>query len=883
MGEVYRATDTRLGRDVALKLLPAAFASDPERLARFEREARLLASLNHPNIAHLYGFESASLDGGTSVHFIAMELVEGEDLAERLKRGAIPVGEAVAIAKQVAEALEEAHEKGIVHRDLKPGNVKVTPEGKVKVLDFGLAKAWTGEGASAASPADFSQSPTLAHTGTAAGLILGTAAYMSPEQARGKAVDRRSDIWSFGVVLFEMLAGRRLFDGETITDVLAAVVKEPIPWEALPEATPASLRRLLERCLDRDPRLRLRDIGEARVALDDRTPPGPPSPPAPVPARISRVNVALGLALALATLALVWTRFDRPESAERRVRRLSVLPPAKSSFVDFALSPDGRQLAFTAAREGRVDLWVRNLDATEPLALAGTEGAMRPFWSPDARAIGFFSGGKLRRIDVAGGAVSTICDVGVPTGGSWSRDNVILYTRLGGSGLWRVPAAGGEAASVLRVDTQREETDYANPLFLPDGRHFLYTVFSGRKDVRGVYAGSIDGGPRQRLLSDNTSALYTADGRGGGVLVFGREDALVAQGFDARALRLSGDPVPIAPHVAVGRDVIAVGRRLATASDDGVLVLDASPGRQDTRLAWMDRGGRPLGAPIPLERAGMIRLSPDGGRFTVALLDPESGNQDLWLSDATGAHPTRFTFDPANDSSPVWSPDGSQLAWSSNRGGVYRVYRKAASGSGEDALLYGSDQYAFPTDWSRDGRTILLRRMDPKTVNDVWSLAVGPQGEAQAPSPLLRTEANEVAAVFSPDGRWVAYASDESGRYEVYVRAFPSGEGRQQVSSGGGLSPLWRADGAELYFQAPDGMLMATIVDRGAAFTVRAPVALFAFRSSGSLFSPYYAPAPDGQRFLLCTTVDAEPGAPLTVVLDWRALVAPASRKEERR
>ena len=883
MGEVYRATDTRLGRDVALKLLPAAFASDPERLARFEREARLLASLNHPNVAHLYGFESARIEGGASVHFIAMELVEGEDLAERLKRGAIPVDDAVAIAKQVAEAVEEAHEKGIVHRDLKPGNIKLTPDGKVKVLDFGLAKAWTGEGSGAAAAPDFSQSPTLAHTGTAAGLILGTAAYMSPEQARGKAVDRRSDVWSFGVVLFEMLAGRRLFDGETVTDVLASVVKEPIPWQALPGSTPASLRRLLERCLDRDPRLRLRDIGEARVALHDRTLPSS-SPPASVPGRISRLDIALGLLLALATLALAWSHFTRPSSAERRVRRLSILPPARSSFIDFALSPDGRQLAFTAARDGRVDLWVRDLDATEPVALAGTEGSMLPFWSPDARAIGFFSGGKLRRIEVAGGAVSTLCDVGVPTGGSWGRDSVILYSRLGGSGVWRVPASGGEAASVLRVDTQREETDYANPFFLPDGRHFLYTVFSGRKEIRGVYAGSLDGGPRQRLLSDNTNALYTADGRGGGVLIFGREDALVAQGFDARALQLSGDPVPIAPHVAVGRDVIAVGRRLATASGDGVLVLDASRGRQDTRLVWMDRGGRPAGAPVPLARAGMLRLSPDGARFAVALLDPESGNQDLWLSDATGAHPTRFTFDPANDSSPVWSPDGSQLAWSSNRGGVYRVYRKAASGSGEDALLYGADQYAFPTDWSRDGRTILLRQMDARTVNDLWSLGVGPQGEAKEPSAFLHTEANEVAAVLSPDGRWVAYASDESGRYEVYVRAFPSGEGKRQVSAGGGISPLWRRDGSELYFQAPDGKLMATAVERGTAFTARAPVALFAFRPSGSLFSPYYAPAPDGQRFLVSTTADAEAGAPLTAVLEWTALIAPtAGQKGEAR
>ena len=758
--------------------------------------------------------------------------------------------------------------------------MKVTPDGKVKVLDFGLAKALDRRERRARRPVGrpLAVADARSRRGTAAGLILGTAAYMSPEQARGKPVDKRADIWAFGVVLFEMLTGRRLFEGETVSRRARRGAHGASPTgRRCPPTTPASVRRLLQRCLERDPRQRLRDIGEARVALDDRTPPAAPSREKPVPRRVSRLDLALGLLLALATLGLAWTHLTRPSTAERRVRRLSVLPPAHSSFVDFALSPDGRQLAFTAAREGRVDLWVRNLDATEPVALAGTEGAMLPFWSPDARAIGFFSGGKLRRIDVAGGAVSTICDVGVPTGGSWSRDNVILYTRLGGSGLWRVPASGGEATSVLRVDTQREETDYANPFFLPDGRHFLYTVFSGRKEIRGVYTGSLDGGPRQRLLSDNTNALYTGDGRGGAVLVFGREDALVAQGFDARALRLSGDPVPVAPHVAVGRDVIAVGRRLATASDDGVLVLDASTGRQDTRLAWMDRGGRPLGAPIPLERAGILRLSPDGARFAVTLLDAESGNQDLWLSDATGAHPTRFTFDPANDSSPVWSPDGRHLAWSSNRGGVYRVYRKAASGSGEDALLYGSDLYAFPTDWSRDGRTILLRQMDPRTVNDVWSLTVGPQGEVQGPSPLLRTEANEVAAVLSPDGRWVAYASDESGRYEVYVRAFPSGEGRRQVSSAGGISPLWRADGGELYFQAPDGMLMATAVERGTAFAARAPVALFAFRPSGSLFSPYYAPAPDGQRFLVSATADAEAGAPLTAVLDWTALVAPAS------
>ncbi len=871
MGEVYRATDTRLGREVALKLLPEAFAADPDRLARFEREAKLLASLNHPNIAHLYGFETAARPDGTCAHLIVMELVEGEDLAARLKRGAVPVDEAIAIARQVAEALEEAHEKGIVHRDLKPGNVKVTPDGRVKVLDFGLAKAW-GEDADprAASGPALSQSPTLTHTGTAAGVILGTAAYMSPEQARGKAVDKRADVWAFGVLVYEMLSGKRLFVGETVTDVLASVVKEPIGWAALPASTPAHVRRLLQRCLERDPKKRLRDIGEGRIALDDRAPEA-----TPVRARASRtlarVSVALGLALVVTAAGLAWTLLERPPARVARVRKLSILPPAKSSFDVFALSPDGRRLAFTATTDGRVGLWVRALDATEPVALPGTEGATLPFWSPDGRAIGFFAGGKLRRVEVEGGVVSTLCDAGVPTGGSWNRDNVILFSRLGGSGFSRVSASGGEVASVMRVDPQRQETDYANPFFLPDGRHFLYSVFSARKDSRGVYVGSLDGTLRERIVSDNTNAVYAADGRGREFLVFGRGGALVSQAFDSRTLRLRGDTVPIAPQVAMGQDTVAVGRRLVTASEDGVLVFDPSPDRQGTRLLWVDRGGRPEGASIPLQRPSMVRLSPDGRRCAVALLDPESGNQDLWLSDATGGNPTRFTFDPGNDSMPVWSPDGRRLVWASNRDTVYQLYQKAASGSGEDALLLKSDQYKFPTDWSRDGKTILYRQIDPKTGFDLWTLPVGPAAGEPKPLPFLRTEANETAAVFSPDGRWVAYASDESGRYEVYVRGFPSGEGTRQVSSGGGNAPLWRGDGSELYYQAPDGTLMAAAVERGPGFASRPPVALFAFRPSGPLTTPFYAPAPDGQRFLLSAIVDAAPGAPLTVVVDWTA------------
>ena len=880
MGEVYRATDTKLGREVALKLLPEAFAADPDRLARFEREAKVLASLNHPGIAHLYGFESVvptdpSSSAPNGRHFLVMELVEGEDLAERLKRGPIPVDEAVAIARQVAEALEEAHEKGIVHRDLKPANVQVTPDGKVKVLDFGLARAWAGDGAGAGSSAVLSQSPTLAHTGTAAGVILGTAAYMSPEQSRGKAVDRRTDIWSFGVLLFEMLTGPRLFQGETVTDVLAAVVREPIRWETLPASTPAHVRRLLERCLDRDSRQRLRDVGEARVVLGAGTAAEPPAPPAPSRSRVSALVVALGLGLLLATAGLLAGRFLRPSAPPVRARLLAMAPPPKSSFGTFALSPDGRRLAFSATTEGRVALWVRDLEAPEPSRLAGTEGAHLPFWSPDGRAIGFFAGGKLRRVDLPGGVVSTICDTGVGSGGTWNRDNVIVFSRLGGSGLSRVAASGGEPKVILPVDPQRQETDYANPFFLPDGRHYLYSVFTGRRDQRGVYLGSIDGGLRRKIVDGNTNAIYAPGPRGEGYILFGRGEALVAQGFDALRAETRGEPVPVAAQVAMGQDVTAMGRRFVSASQDGLLVLDPSLTRQSSRLAWVDRAGRPAGPAIPIERPSMLRLSPDGRRFVVSVVDLDSGTGDLWVSDAAGANPARFTFDPANDAMPVWSPDGRRLAWTSNRDGSYDIYAKASSGSGDDVRLLDSDLYKFPTDWSRDGRTLLYRQMNERNNLDIWALPIV-GAAAGPPVAFVRTEANETAGTFSPDGARVAYASDESGRFEVYVRGFPSGEGRRQISAGGGMSPLWRDDGREIYFQAPDGTLMAAEVQPGPDFDVRPPVPLFAFRPAAVLTATFYAPSLDGQRFLVSSVADDQSGASLTVILDWTALLPQA-------
>jgi Tol biopolymer transport system component len=581
------------------------------------------------------------------------------------------------------------------------------------------------------------------------------------------------------------------------------------------------------------------------------------------------VNAAL--ALALATMGLAWAYFTRRPAADVRAVKLSILPPEKTSFAGIAVSPNGRWLAFTAATGGKVQLWVRALDATESKALGGTEGATLPFWSPDSRAIGFFASGKLKKIDAAGGVVSTLCDVGVSNGGTWSRDGVILFSRLGGVGISRVSASGGDVATVMRVDSRRQETDYANPFFLPDGRHFLYNVFSGQKEIRGVYVGSLDGSLRRRLVSDHTNAVYAAAGRSEGFLLFGRDGALVAHAFDAGTLQLKGEAFPIAPHVGASFDTTAggAGRRLVTASDNGVLVFDPFPNRQSSHLVWVDRGGRPAGALDRMESVSMVRLSPDGRRYAVSRLDSESGNGDLWVSDVTGGNATRLTFDPGNDTFPVWSPDGGRLAWASNREGTYRLYQKAASGSGQDALLLKADLYVFPTDWSRDGRVILYRQIDPKTKYDIWALPVGPRAGDEKPFAFLQTEANEAAAVFSPDGRWVAYASDESGQYEVYVQAFPAGGGKRQVSAGGGIAPQWRSDGSELFYHALDGTLMAATVEPGASFAARPPTPLFEFRPSGPLITPYYAVTPDGRRFLLSTIVDTVAGAPFTVVLNW--------------
>jgi eukaryotic-like serine/threonine-protein kinase len=875
MGEVYRAFDPKLGREVAIKVLPPAFSADADRLRRFEQEARAAGALNHPNILAIYDVEAHD---GTP--FVVSELLEGETLREQLGGAALPARKALDYAAQIARGLAAAHERGIVHRDLKPENLFVTKDGRIKILDFGLAKLRPSALAGSVDTEAPTQKPL-----TQPGVAMGTVGYMAPEQVRGAEADHRADIFSFGAVIYETLAGRRPFQGGSFAETLSAILKEDPPdLTEVNGKVPPQLERIVCRCLEKKPERRFQTASDLCFAIEALATPSNSRPEAAAVPAVTvsarghrllsnpRLAWAVAAGLLLTTVWAAWAYFTRRPGAAARVMKFSILPPENASFNDVAVSADGRHLAFTAGTGGKVQLWVRALDSTEARALAGTEGAILPFWSPDSRFIGFFAAGKLKKIEVTGGLPATLCDVGVATGGAWSRDGVILFSALGGAGLSRVSATGGDVTQVMRPDWRRQETEYASPYFLPDGRHFLYYKLSGQKEARGIYIGSLDGGVNIRLLGDDSNAAYVSSGKGEGYLLFGREGALMAQAFDARQLRLTGEPFTVAGRVGKGLGSAVVSRRRNfSVSDNGVLVFDPLPNRQRNHLVWMDRGGRKISSLEEASNATTLRLSPDDKRFMVTRFDSGVSGSDLWLSDVTGANVTRFTFDPALDHYPVWSPDGSRVVWSSSREGAYDLYQKAASGAGQDEILLKSEYYKFPSDWSRDGRFIIYRHVDPKTKYDVWVLPTGPLAGDQKPFPFLQSEANESAAVLSPDGRWLAYTSDESGRYEVYVQSFPGGGGKRQVSTAGGIGAHWRGDGRELYYHAPDGKLMAVAVKGGASFEASPPAALFEFRPAGHAIHPYYSVTGDGQRFLLSTIVETEAAAPLTVVVNWAA------------
>jgi serine/threonine protein kinase/Tol biopolymer transport system component len=881
MGEVYAAKDARLGRKVALKLLPAAAARDSVRLRRFEQEARAVGMLNHPNILTIH-------DIGTheNTPYLVSELLEGETLRARLKGAPLPQRKAVDVALQITRGLAAAHERGIVHRDLKPENLFITKDERVKILDFGLAKLTErrGDGATGRRGNENTSSPiSQPHSLTDPGVVMGTAGYMAPEQVRGHEADTRADIFAFGVILHEMLAGARPFRGETAAETMNAILNsEPPALPALLRTQAPGLERVIHRCLEKRPELRFQsasDLGFALEALTAATLSLPnaaaEAPTRPLPRGIARSWrnrlgwLAAGL-LALTSLFFGVAYFRRP-AGEVEPLRLALTPPENAvRIADPALSPDGRRLAFVAFAEGKALLWVRPLSSLMAQPLPGTDGANGPFWSPDGKAIGFFAQGKLKKIALSGEPPVTLCDAPTNRGGAWNRDGVILFVPHQNAGVQRVSANGGTPAAVTQLAAERQESSHLWPSFLPDGRHFLYLVNSAQTEQAGLYVAALDGGAKQRLFAATSGALY-ANARRNGYLLFARDGALLAQAFDPERRELAGEPQRLAEEIGGS----PFGKAGFSAAGNGVLVYDTSVRNTDQQPGWFDRAGKQLallGSPGSYLSAA---LAPDETRVAVARVERQTRASDIWLLDLARGAEQRFTLDQASDLFPLWSPDGSRLAWTSMRESVAGIYQKATNGAGEEELLFRSSHQKHPTDWSKDGRFLLFQDSAPKTKWDIWMLplAAPPSGERQ-PLPFAQTPANETSARLSPDGRWIAWTSDESGNNEVYVQAFqPSGQpagGRWQISSKGGDQPRWRRDGKELFYLARDGKLMAVAVTAGATFTAGAPQELFDLRGLRAM-GGNYAAAGDGRRFLITTSLEETSAAPFTVMLNWAA------------
>ena len=746
-------------------------------------------------------------------------------------------------------------------------------DGTVKVLDFGLAKALDPSPASAT--ADNSPTITSPAQMTGVGVILGTAAYMAPEQAKGRTVDRRADVWSFGAVLFEMLTGTRAFEGEGISETLARVIEREPDWSRLPATTPRHIRTLLARCLMKEPKQRLRDIGEARLALEGAFETAAPQTTATSAAKGRRLAWMTGLAaaavLVAAALAVPAVRYLRETPAPAPPEtRLEIATPATSDLASFAVSPDGRQLVFVASGDGASRLWLRPLDTTAAQPLAGTDGATYPFWSPDSRSIGFFADSKLKRLDLSGGAPQTLAPARQARGGAWSADGVILFAPSSLGPLSRVPAGGGDVVPVTTLGAG--QSSHRFPQFLPGGRQFLYYV-QGSTETQGIYLGAFDAAAVTRVTAADTPGAYAPPGPGpaeasreGGWLFFGQQGTLVARRFDPARGALSGDPVTVADQLAVNVNNVTVGAFSVSATG---LVTYRAGGAARNQLTWFDRAGLALGTlGAPDATQFDPALSPDGRQ--AAVWRTAQGNTDIWLIDA--ARTTRFTFAPAADRWPVWSPDGSRLVFSQQRAGIFDLYQKPANGAGAEALLLASPETKAATSWSSDGRSLLYTVTSSKTSSEVWVL---PMAGDPKPWPFLNSTFNGGSSAFSPDGHWVAYQYDESGRYEIYVRPFPGPGGQWQVSTAGGKDPRWRPDGKELYYIAPDSRLMAApIASSGTALQPGLPTALFQPRIAGgggplSGTRQQYDVAPDG-RFLINVNVEEGTAAPITVITNWQ-------------
>jgi Tol biopolymer transport system component len=854
MGEVYQAHDTKLGRDVAIKVLPEAFAHDPERLSRFQREAKMLASLNHPNIATIHGLEQSN---GTS--YLVMELVAGETLAERVKRdGAVPIEEALTIGRQIAEALEAAHEKGIIHRDLKPANVKVTPEGKVKVLDFGLAKAF----ASDVADSNPSESPTLSAAATMKGVILGTAAYMSPEQARGKAVDKRTDIWAFGCVLYELLTGKKAFQGETVTDILAKVLQGEPDWQALPRSTPTKLRDLLRRCLQKDKTLRLRDAGDARIEIQEALTAPPTTVAAtgaPAP-RGWREQIAWAAAAALALIAIALAiilvlRAPKPPQALQAMRLSAEIGADASLFTSNGssaiLSPDGTRLALVASgSDQKRRIYVRLLDQVQATALSGTENARDPFFSPDGQWMGFFADGKLKKISVQGGAAVTLCDVPEDRGGSWGDDGTIVFTPDVRVPLAKVSSAGGMPQALTTLGTQAGEITQRWPQVLPGSKAVLFTSSAHGNDYEdaeiAVY--SIASGQRKTVQRGGFYARYLPSGH----VVYMHEGTLFAVPFDLKRLEVTGQPAPILEGVAASP---RTGGAQLSFSETGNLVYVAGPGGvQNVSIYWMDHEGKFQ----PLRETPAVyynpAFSPDGKRLALEIFDGK--RRDIWVDEWERDTLTRLTFGGESNTNPVWTPDGQRIVYSSlEKGGTYNLWWIRADGGGNAQRLEESKSPQSASSWRPDGKVLAFEQLNSSTSSDIMTLSIeGDEKSGWKPGeskPFVNSAFIEVAPAFSPDGRWLAYASNESGSYEAYVRPFPGPGGKWQVSTGGGRYTEWSRNGKELFYRTEDSKIMAvTYTASGDSFHADKPQlwspGQFTDRGLGKYNFDLH---PDGKRF----------------------------------
>ena len=864
MGQVYQATDTKLKRQVALKIPSEAFSADPVRLARFQREAEVLASLNHPNIGHIYGLEEAE-----GIRALVLELVEGPTLADRITRGAIPLDEALPIAKQIAEALEAAHEAGVIHRDLKPANIKVKDDGMVKVLDFGLAKALDP------SPdADPSESPTLTAMATQMGVIMGTAAYMSPEQARGSTVDRRADIWSFGVVLYEMLTGKRLFTGATVSDTLASVLKTDPDWNTLPVETPRSLRRLLRRSVERDRKRRLQHVGDARMEIEEAlaTPSTESAAAAAVQSRATVWGLVIPWTLAGVVLGgivvglTMWTLrpAPRPGSPARWVVSAPPSPaPSQPTLIEteLAISPDGRLIVYRATVAGEDGLYVRPVDRLEGELLPGTAGAGSVFFSPDGTQVGFVShvDGTLKKIRVSGGPAVTLCPVPpVIPGVTWGLDDMIIFATLGG--LARVSAAGGESEMLT---TPEAPVLHFWPEVLPNGRGVLFTIASSTGGNAQLAVLDLETGEQRDLPLRGTHPHYLSSGH----LLYSVGDALWAVGVDADRFEVVGDPIPVLEGVTI---TVTGGANVAV-SENGTLVYQRGSAQQDAArtLVWVDREGTAEVVAAKPRPYSSVRLSPDGRQ--VVTLITEGGNLDIWTYDLERDTPTRLTVDIGQDHFPILTPDGERVVWPSNRdGGLLNLFSKAADGTGQVERLTTSENPQVAFSWSSDGQSLVIVEVRPETGEDVG--VVSTDGEIEW---LLEGDSNEGYPEISPDGRWMAYVSDESGQPEIYVRPFPNvDDGRWPMSRDGGQTPVWGSDGRELFYRRlDDAAMMVVSIDTELTFSPGSSSVLFDAQEFLVTWPPATSPAFDfsqnSQRFLMIREDPAANRPDIIVVLNW--------------